>query len=125
MENAFDAHFIHQYIAYICMHRWALSIRILLCHSLSVSDWRVKTQPKSLSLTERSRVSVGILRQHFCEPFLRGGVRATFLPNDAAAAATAATAAASAETRACSDGVPGVYEDLRLLVPAVLRRLVR
>ena len=42
---------------------------------------------QSLSLTERSRVSVGILRQHFCEPFLRGGVSATFLPNDAAAAA--------------------------------------
>ena len=41
---------------------------------------------QSLSLTERSRVSVGILRQHFCEPFLRGGVCATFLPNDAAAA---------------------------------------
>ena len=31
--------------------------------------------------------TVGILRQHFCEPFLRGGVSATFLPNDAAAAA--------------------------------------
>ena len=71
------------------MHCWALSIRILLCHrdSLSVSDRRVKAQSKSLSLTERSRVSVGILRQHFCEPFLRGGVSATFLPNDAAAAA--------------------------------------
>ena len=43
---------------------------------------------QSLSLTERSRVSVGILRQHFCEPFHRrgGGVSATFLPNDAAAA---------------------------------------
>ena len=41
---------------------------------------------QSFSLTERSRVSVGILRQHFCEPFHRGGVRATFLPNDAAAA---------------------------------------
>ena len=86
MENVFDAHFIHQYIAYVCMHSWALSIRILLCHSLSVSDQRVKTQSISLSLTERSRVSVGILRQHFCEPFLRGGVRATFLPNDDAAA---------------------------------------
>ena len=133
MENAFDAHFVHQYIAYICMHRWALSIRILLWHSHSVSDRRVKTQSISLSLTERSRVSVGILRQHFCEPVLRGGVRATFLPNDAAAAgpphadaaAAAAATAASAETRARRDGVPGVYEDLRLLVPAVLRRLVR
>ena len=40
-------------------------------------------------------------------------------------AAAAAAAAASAETRARRDGVPGVYEDLRLLVPAVLRRLVR
>ena len=68
------------------MHRWALSIRILLCHSHSVSDLRVKTQSISRSLTERSRVSVGILRQHFCEPFHGGGVRATFLPNDAAAA---------------------------------------
>ena len=127
MENAFDAHFVHQYIAYICISV-ALSIRILLWHSHSVSDRRVKTQSISLSLTERSRVSVGILRQHFCEPFLRGGVRATFLPNDAAAAAcrrrgvaaaAAAAAAASAETRARRDGVPGVYEDLRLLVPAV------
>ena len=130
IENAFDAHFIHQYIAYICMHRWALSIRILLCHSHSVSDRRVKTQSISLSLTERSRVSVGILRQHFCEPFLRGGVRATFSPTTpppphANAAAAAAAAAASAETRARRDGVPGVYEDLRLLIPAVLRRLVR
>jgi hypothetical protein len=128
LENAFDAHFVHQYIAYICMHCWALSIRILLWHSHSVSDRRVKTQSISLSLTERSRVSVGILRQHFCEPVLRGGVRATFLPNDAAAAGPPhadAAAAASAETRARRDGVPGVYEDLRLLVPAVLRRLVR
>ena len=41
------------------------------------------------------------------------------------AAAAAAAAAASAETRACRDGVPGVYEDLRLLVPAVMRCLVR
>ena len=126
-ENAFDAHFVHQYIAYICMHCWALSIRILLWHSHSVSDRRVKTQSISLSLTERSRVSVGILRQHFCEPVLRGGVCATFLPNDAAAAgpphadaaAAATTTAASAETRARRDCVPGVYEDLRLLVPAV------
>ena len=109
MENAFDAHFVHQYIAYVCMHCWALLIRILLYHSRSVSDRRVKTQAISLSLTERSHVSVGC--QHFCEPFLRGGVRATFLPNDvdaAAAAITAAAAAASAETRACRDGVPGV-----------------
>ena len=43
------------------MHRWALSIRILLCHSLSVSDRRVTTQSISLSLTERSHVSVEIL----------------------------------------------------------------
>ena len=87
IENAFDAHFIHQYIAYICMHCWALSkvsIKILLCHSFRSA--REDTN-QSLSLTERSRVSVGILRQHFCEPFLRGGVCATFLPNDAAAAA--------------------------------------
>ena len=27
MENAFDAHFIHQYIAYICMHRGPVSKR--------------------------------------------------------------------------------------------------
>ena len=46
-------------------------------------------------------------------------------PPHANAAAAAAAAAASAETRACRDGVPGVYEDLRLLIPAVLRRLVR
>ena len=39
-----------------------LSIRILLCHSFSVSDWRVKTQTISLSLTERSHVSVGCWR---------------------------------------------------------------
>ncbi len=61
------------------------------------------------SLTKRSDVSVGILRQHFCETFLRGGVRATLLPNDAdVAAATAAApaeAAAAAETRACCDTV--------------------
>jgi hypothetical protein len=106
------------------MHCWALSkvsIKILLCHSFRSA--REDTN-QSLSLIERSRVSVGILRQHFCEPFLRGGVCATFLPNDAAAAAAAA-AAAWAETRACRDGVPGVYEDLRPLVPAVLRCLVR
>ena len=68
------------------MHCWALSkvsIKILLCHSFRSA--REDTN-QSLSLTERSRVSVGILRQHFCEPFLRGGVSATFLPNDAAAA---------------------------------------
>ena len=82
MENVFDAHFVHQYIAYICMHCWALSkvsIKILLCHSFRSA--REDTN-QSLSLIERSRVSVGILRQHFCEPFLRGGFRATFLPND-------------------------------------------
>ena len=28
-ENVFDAHSIHQYIAYICMHRRALSITFL------------------------------------------------------------------------------------------------
>ena len=37
-ENVFDAHFIHQDIAYICIHHWALSIRILLCNRLRVSD---------------------------------------------------------------------------------------
>jgi hypothetical protein len=46
-------------------------------------------------------------------------------PHANAAAAAAAAAAASAETRARRDGVPSVYEDLRLLIPAVLRRLVR
>jgi hypothetical protein len=44
MGNAFDAHFIHQYIAYVCMDCWALSIRILLCHGLSILDRRVQTQ---------------------------------------------------------------------------------
>ena len=46
-------------------------------------------------------------------------------PQHAAAAATTTTTTASAETRTYRDGVPGVYEDLRLLVPAVLCRLVR
>ena len=60
----------------------------------------------SLSLTERSDGSVGILHQHFCEPILRGGIRATFLPDDDDD--NAAGAAEAAETRGCRDGVPGM-----------------
>jgi hypothetical protein len=127
-ENVFDAHFIYQYIAYICMHCWHTlnqnsPLPQFQCFRLACED------PNNITFSDRTFTCFGwvlaILRQHFCEPFLRGGVRATFLPNDADAAAAAAAAAASAETRACRDGVPGVYEDLRLLVPAVLRRLVR
>ena len=43
---------------------------------------------------------------HFCEPFLRGGIRATFLPDDDDD--NAAGAAEAAETRGCRDGVPGM-----------------
>ncbi len=53
---------------------------------------------RSLSLTERSDISIRILRQNFCESFLRGGVRANFLSSDT-------NAAAAAETRACHDTV--------------------
>jgi hypothetical protein len=66
-----------------------------------------------------------IVRQHFCEPFLRGGIRVTFLPNDAhdaVAAAGGPGAAAAADTRACRVPFPAWHEDLRLPVPAVLRR---
>ena len=59
---------------------------------------------QSLSLTECSRVSVGILRQHFCEPFLRGGVCATFLPNDAAAAAARRRRRRRRRRRSCVGG---------------------
>ena len=119
METALEAHFIHQYIASICMHCWALSIRILLCHSLSVSD------------RDSSPTRLGFFANTSANPFsaaesARPSSPTTPPPPHAdAAAAAAAAAAASVETRACRNCVPGVYEDLRLLVPAVLRRLVR
>ena len=131
METALEAHFIHQYIAYICMHRWALSIRILLCHSLSVSDRRVKTQINHFLWQNVHVLRLGFFANTSANPFsavesARPSSPTTPPPPHAdAAAAAAAAAAASVETRACRNGVPGVYEDLRLLVPAVLRRLVR
>ena len=126
MENAFDAHFIHQYTAYICMHRWALSIRILLCHSLSVSDRRVKTQINHFLWQNVHVFRLGFFANTSANPFSAAeSARPSSPTTPPPPHADAAAAAASAETRACRDGVPGVYEDLRLLVPAVLRRLVR
>ena len=117
METVFDAHFIHQYIAYICMHCWTYflsefsfaTVSVTRCFRLACED------PSNITFSDRTFTCFGwvlaILRKHLCEPFLRGGVRATFLPNDAAAAAAAAAAVALAEKRACRDGVPGVARE--------------